>query len=781
MENIDGRDIDAARFEKQILNIWGGLPGLAPEGALKLAVFLLFTELNESHFQLPWTWADTETTNGLMDAKRRANEWLGLWSDDGTEMEWGRLPQEKLYYLRDLVSYSGNPAATLKRLDFLVKSLCARRYSNSWAIKVESFVADFAQGWSIRRRLVADLNTMTTGEIGIRRNDLEAAYDYLLLNDRQPHLFEVCLRLRAHHVQFRFTDEQGSDSAWSKVGAVYKFAWPSRNLQTRDPYDRERPLNLGGLEFAQWLFEGRVDKLVSIMVLPTADLRAKGRRVEIRRDLLRRGRVLGVIDIPSRVSGSIRLSMVILATGESKVDEPILLMNGRAVDGLRDEPLDRLARFLSLPFSAAMIRDGSSRRLDDEPIGDALLNRARKMFTAEAREVSGFFRYVKPEEILAHQHVVLDPSHWIPERDPMVASDLLDGSPVYKLLEERERACCVYVIGNNGAGKSLLLRQLAKALGTTERPVRAIASAPSDRFETKMSSAGDYVYLGARTSEISTQPRRLGQKLAELMVAIYADREKVEAVNRVLQRLSFAGQHYLLPETANSDVLDSVRELGGLDAPGNIIGWKLGFRKTRENSVVPFDHLSTGEQQLLLLTARLVQYARPGVVFLIDEPETSLHVAWQRALPWVFQSISRDFNCQMVIATHSPILISTARGSDTYRFVADGGVLEAIGEEDASSVERILFQGFDTYTWNNREVHERCAELVSQAIELANTERQEMLPVILDELQRMEKKITRSIPALGADAPAIHLDLIRKAKFAIEDLVRQKPSMEVRS
>lgn len=779
MENIDERDIDAARFERQILDIWRGEPNQTPEGGLKLAIFLLFTEQNSKHIVLPWSWADTETIYGLIDAKRRADDWLRLKDSDVTEREWARQSPYVLEKLRNLVSYSSNSTANLHRLDFLVKSLCARGFSNNWARKVESFVADFAHGWSVSGRAVVDMNTMTTGELGVRLKDVQAGDDYVLPAELQSHLFEVCLRLHAHDVQFQLLAEQRADSAWRGVGAAYKFAWPSRY---RSEWTNEvRPFELNGLEFAQWFLDHGHGQRITIVVLPTADLRGKGRGTEIRHYLLQRRCVLGVVEIPARVSGRTRLSMLIMAKERSSNDESVLLMNGRAVDGLRDEPLDRLARFLCAPFLDAMKGDTLRRLPYEADLGDALLNRARKMFGAKLHEVPGFFRYVQLEEILDNQNAVLDPSQWISERDPMVASDLLDGSPVYKLLEERERPCCVYVIGNNGAGKSMLLRQLAKAYVTSGRPVRAIASATSDRFEAKMGATADYVYLGSRTSNMSTQPRRLGRKLAELMVAIHADRDKIAAVSRVLEQLSFAGQHYLLPESATSDVLESVRELGVDEAPSNMNGWKLGFRKNHENSIVPFDHLSTGEQQLLLLTARLVEYARPGVVFLIDEPETSLHVAWQRALPSVFQTISRDFNCQMVIATHSPILISTSRGDDTYRFMADGGVLEVIGEQAASSVERVLFQGFDTYTGNNREVHERCAELVSRAIEFANTEQTEMLQSVFDELQQMEEKVTRAVPALGSEVPARHLDLIRRATLAIEELTNSDKSEEARS
>lgn len=779
MENIDERDIDAARFEKKILQIWSRFHDYKPEEALRLTIFLLFSEWEVGSPLRSGPWGP-ETARHLIGARSEMAHRLGLKDDDRVAEEWQRLPLWVLEQIRDLVADNSSPEVTLKRLDFLVKRLSAISFSNSDFQKVESFVASFVSGLSDRSPVVMDLNMTTTGELGVRLNELETSKNYLrhmnyiLPYDFQPNFFEVCLRLYAHGVPFNLAGKRELASHWEHINVACRFTYSPRNRPVENLHNSEWPLDLSGLEFAQWCLEQREAQDFTIIVLPTADLRAKGRRAAIRHTLLSHISVLGIVDIPDRVFHSKRLSIMILSTKQSYASKPVLLMNGRAVDGLRDEPLDRLARFLSLPFMNMMRGSGTNSWDSDIHLGDVLTNRARKMYGTDTREIPGFFRYVTSEEILHNHYAVLDPAEWIPERDPIVASDLLDGTPVRKLLAEREQARCVYVIGNNGSGKSMLLRQLAKACVASGRPVRAIAFATSDRFETKMGATTDYVYLGARTSERSTQPHKLGRKLAELMIAIHANRAKLVALNKVLEQLSFAGQHYLLPETASSDILESVHQLSGNDSRLNLDGWKLGFRKTNENSIIPFDHLSTGEQQLLLLTTRLVEYAHPSVVFLIDEPETSLHVAWQRALPAVFQAISQNFNCQMVIATHSPILISSAHGKNTFRFLADGGVLEIIDKQAASSVERVLFQGFNTYTENNREVHERCAELVSQAIEFANTERLEMLSTILDELRQMQKTVAKSILALGPEAPAFHLDLIRKAMLAITELAFPK-------
>jgi predicted ATP-binding protein involved in virulence len=47
---------------------------------------------------------------------------------------------------------------------------------------------------------------------------------------------------------------------------------------------------------------------------------------------------------------------------------------------------------------------------------------------------------------------------------------------------------------------------------------------------------------------------------------------------------------------------------------------------------------------------------KSGGVVLIDEPELSLHVSWQRAL--LSTLISGDKHIQYLVATHSPMIVS---------------------------------------------------------------------------------------------------------------------------
>ncbi|WP_426990565.1 AAA family ATPase [Pseudarthrobacter sp. Y6] len=71
-------------------------------------------------------------------------------------------------------------------------------------------------------------------------------------------------------------------------------------------------------------------------------------------------------------------------------------------------------------------------------------------------------------------------------------------------------------------------------------------------------------------------------------------------------------------------------------------------------------NLSSGEQHELILTKYLLFDAKPNALVLIDEPEISLHVAWQKAFLDDLQSFSSVSNVRFIIATHSPQIINNS-------------------------------------------------------------------------------------------------------------------------
>ncbi len=89
------------------------------------------------------------------------------------------------------------------------------------------------------------------------------------------------------------------------------------------------------------------------------------------------------------------------------------------------------------------------------------------------------------------------------------------------------------------------------------------------------------------------------------------------------------------------------------------ISQKSGFSFTdfQGNSLDSTD-LSSGEQHELIMLYEFLFKAEPGTLFLIDEPEISLHVAWQSEFLKDLQAISASTDIDFLIATHSPDIIS---------------------------------------------------------------------------------------------------------------------------
>jgi energy-coupling factor transporter ATP-binding protein EcfA2 len=74
---------------------------------------------------------------------------------------------------------------------------------------------------------------------------------------------------------------------------------------------------------------------------------------------------------------------------------------------------------------------------------------------------------------------------------------------------------------------------------------------------------------------------------------------------------------------------------------------------------ISFNSLSSGEKQLLLLFIHTITATDQATIFIIDEPEISLNIKWQRKLINTLTRFSNDKNIQYILATHSIELLST--------------------------------------------------------------------------------------------------------------------------
>jgi predicted ATP-binding protein involved in virulence len=79
---------------------------------------------------------------------------------------------------------------------------------------------------------------------------------------------------------------------------------------------------------------------------------------------------------------------------------------------------------------------------------------------------------------------------------------------------------------------------------------------------------------------------------------------------------------------------------------------------TADRAPLPLTALSSGEQHEVVLLASLLLNEKPASLFLIDEPEISLHVYWQKQFLRDLTAITSLLNVDVILATHSPQVIN---------------------------------------------------------------------------------------------------------------------------
>lgn len=79
--------------------------------------------------------------------------------------------------------------------------------------------------------------------------------------------------------------------------------------------------------------------------------------------------------------------------------------------------------------------------------------------------------------------------------------------------------------------------------------------------------------------------------------------------------------------------------------------------KSINGTEIPLTLLSSGEKNNFIMFFELIFNCDEGTTILIDEPEISLHVLWQREFIDELLDICEINNLQAIVATHSPIIV----------------------------------------------------------------------------------------------------------------------------
>lgn len=82
------------------------------------------------------------------------------------------------------------------------------------------------------------------------------------------------------------------------------------------------------------------------------------------------------------------------------------------------------------------------------------------------------------------------------------------------------------------------------------------------------------------------------------------------------------------------------------------------YFKTTRDKILNLNQLSSGEQHEVVLLYELIFKSQQGIMVLIDEPEISLHITWQKEFLGDLLRIIKIQDFQVLIATHSPSIIN---------------------------------------------------------------------------------------------------------------------------
>lgn len=141
----------------------------------------------------------------------------------------------------------------------------------------------------------------------------------------------------------------------------------------------------------------------------------------------------------------------------------------------------------------------------------------------------------------------------------------------------------------------------------------------------------------------------------ERLLAIFEEEAKrtQEAYAPIRRYLSIVDRFFR--ESGKQLLFDDVYELGFvLGKSKELVGPTLGDKPRS------LKELSSGERQILIILTYLAFVSGKDSVFVIDEPELSLHLVWQRLLIEAVKEL-RPSGCQVILATHAPEIAGRAR------------------------------------------------------------------------------------------------------------------------
>lgn len=130
---------------------------------------------------------------------------------------------------------------------------------------------------------------------------------------------------------------------------------------------------------------------------------------------------------------------------------------------------------------------------------------------------------------------------------------------------------------------------------------------------------------------------------------------QLNKIKELLSENKHERENYFAPINRIGEIVEDIFLRKGI-----VIGNTLSFGEKKEN--IQSELLSAGEKQMLGFISYNAFYKEIPII--IDEPEISLHVDWQRRLLSILDS--QETNNQIIVASHSPFIYSKYSDKEIY-------------------------------------------------------------------------------------------------------------------
>lgn len=180
-----------------------------------------------------------------------------------------------------------------------------------------------------------------------------------------------------------------------------------------------------------------------------------------------------------------------------------------------------------------------------------------------------------------------------------------------------------------------------------------------DELRKKHVNAGVLEENNDKFLNIDVNAERLDESTAAILTIYYQDMKmKLESLNDISDRIVLFKSMIMNKFNENKKIL--------INKDDGII-----IRQKPNNEEVALKFLSSGEQQEIVLLYNLIMKGEKNKLILIDEPEISLNVSWQREFLNDMKKIVEINGFSILVATHSPQIIN-----DNWDMVETLGELE---------------------------------------------------------------------------------------------------------